>query len=102
MDRDARAFVLGVGTPNGLGAVRSLGREGVEVVAVDHDPKAPGLRSRYARPMVVPDPVSRPEAALEALLADRRDSRDLLFPTSASSWRSIIVSASPPDAYWTA
>lgn len=80
--REARAYVLGVSTPNGLGAIRSLGREGVEVVAVDHQPDAPGLRSRYARPMTVPDPVERPEAALEALLSSNRGEGDVLFPTS--------------------
>lgn len=82
MVREARAYVLGVSTPNGLGAIRSLGREGVEVVAVDHQPDAPGLRSRYARPMTVPDPVERPEAALEALLSSNRGEGDVLFPTS--------------------
>ncbi|HOL07828.1 MAG TPA: hypothetical protein PKX44_06090, partial [Methanomassiliicoccaceae archaeon] len=83
MRREARAYILGVSTPNGLGAIRSLGREGVEVVAVDHQPDAAGLRSRYARPLIVPDPVARPEDALHALMSRRSGrEKDVLFPTS--------------------
>ena len=83
MKDKALAYVLGVNTPNGLGAVRSLGRHGIGVVAVDHRPDAAGLRSRYARPLVVPDPAIRPEAALDALLSQpERGEKAVLFPTS--------------------
>jgi predicted ATP-grasp superfamily ATP-dependent carboligase len=40
---------------NGLAAVRSLGRAGVRVLAVDHRPSALGFRSRYGEPTVCPD-----------------------------------------------
>lgn len=50
------AVVAEVGWVNGLAAIRSLGRHGVRVLAVDHRPRALGFRSRYATPVVAPDP----------------------------------------------
>lgn len=80
----ARAFVLNVGTPNGLGVIRSLGREGVPIVAVDSDRNAPGLHSRYARHMILPDPAAEPEKVLEGLLEEgRKDAtKGILYPCS--------------------
>src|SRR5919198_4214245 len=52
----APAIVVDVGWVNGLAAVRSLGRIGVDVYAVDHRRGALGFRSRYARPVLSPDP----------------------------------------------
>ncbi len=43
------AIVVDVGWVNGLAAIRSLGRAGVPVIAVDHRACALGFRSRYAR-----------------------------------------------------
>jgi D-aspartate ligase len=54
--RDIPAAVIDVGWVNGLGAIRSLGRAGVRVLAVDHRPSALGFRSRYAERFVCPDP----------------------------------------------
>jgi D-aspartate ligase len=46
------------GWVNGLAAIRSLGRRGVPVVAVDHHPGAIGFRSRYAaQSLLCPDPL---------------------------------------------
>jgi D-aspartate ligase len=50
------AAVLDVGWVNGLAAIRSLGRAGIRVLAVDHRPSALGFRSRYAEPFLSPDP----------------------------------------------
>jgi D-aspartate ligase len=50
------AAVIDVGWVNGLAAVRSLGRAGVRVLAVDHRPSALGFRSKYAEPLLSPDP----------------------------------------------
>lgn len=47
-----------VGWVNGLAAIRSLGRRGVRVLAVDDRPWALGFRSRYATPVNAPDPVT--------------------------------------------
>jgi D-aspartate ligase len=50
------AAVVDVGWVNGLAAVRSLGRAGVRVLAVDHRPSALGFRSKYGERMLSPDP----------------------------------------------
>ena len=50
------AAVVDVGWVNGLAAIRSLGRAGIRVLAVDHRPSALGFRSRYAERFVSPDP----------------------------------------------
>jgi predicted ATP-grasp superfamily ATP-dependent carboligase len=49
------AAVVDVGWVNGLAAIRSLGRAGIRVLAVDHRPSALGFRSRYAEPFLSPD-----------------------------------------------
>jgi predicted ATP-grasp superfamily ATP-dependent carboligase len=52
-------IVLGLETQIGLGLVRELGRAGVQVIGVSHDPHAIGLRSHYlSRKIVVPQPRS--------------------------------------------
>jgi predicted ATP-grasp superfamily ATP-dependent carboligase len=86
LDRTATAFVLSVSTPNGLGAIRSLGREGIGVIAVDHKRSAPGLRSRYGVPLVLPDPVTHPEETLNGLRAagEKLSTKGVLFPCSDS------------------
>jgi hypothetical protein len=43
--------VLQASGPNALGIIRSLAREDVPVVAVDHDPRALGLVSRHNLPL---------------------------------------------------
>ena len=50
------AAVIDVGWVNGLAAIRSLGRAGIRVLAVDHRPSALGFRSRYAERFLCPDP----------------------------------------------
>jgi D-aspartate ligase len=50
------AAVIDVGWVNGLAAIRSLGRAGIRVLAVDHRPSALGFRSRYAEQRISPDP----------------------------------------------
>jgi len=50
------AAVVDVGWVNGLAAIRSLGRSGIRVLAVDHRPSALGFRSKYAEPVLSPDP----------------------------------------------
>jgi D-aspartate ligase len=48
------AVVVGVGWVAGLAAIRSLGRSGTRVLAVDDRRSALGFRSRYAEPHVAP------------------------------------------------
>ncbi len=58
---EAPAIVLEVGWVNGVGAIQSLARAGVKVLALDHRPFAIGLRSRYCLPIVCPDPYAEEE-----------------------------------------
>jgi D-aspartate ligase len=61
------AVVLGV-SPTGLAVVRSLGRKGVPVIAIDSDPWAIGRFSKYAR-FVKINKKNWEEALFEKLLA---------------------------------
>jgi D-aspartate ligase len=77
------AVVVDVGWVNGLAAIRSLGRAGAHVFAVDHRTSALGFRSRYAEPVVVPDPVADEAGFVEAVrgLAARAGVPLPVFPT---------------------
>lgn len=55
------AIVCDVSFVNGLTAIRSLGRMGVPVLAVDHRPSALGFRSRHALALQAPDPGTETE-----------------------------------------
>jgi D-aspartate ligase len=61
------AVVVDVGWVNGLAAIRSLGRAGIRVLALDHRRSALGFRSRYAQPVLTPDP--QDERAFVSFLA---------------------------------
>jgi len=75
-----RAIVLGIEHPRGVAVVRSLGRRGVPVVAVEHDPRARGLGSRYLERCVLVDGnTTNTIAALETLGAD---GGGVLIPTN--------------------
>ena len=75
-----QAVVVDVGWVNGLAAIRSLGRTGVEVLAVDHRPSALGFRSRYARPLLSPDPQAE-EAFVSFLEGLDLETSSPIFPT---------------------
>ena len=92
------AIVVDVGFVNGLAALRSLGRAGIRVLAVDHRPSALGFRSRYAERVLAPSPLDDEEGFVAAVrelgpgvafpthdeglraLARHRDDLDLLLP----------------------
>ena len=74
-----RAIVLGVEHPRGVAVVRSLGQHRVPVVAVERDPSARGLRSRYLSRRVLVD--DSPEQTLSALESLGQDG-GLLIPTN--------------------
>lgn len=76
-----KAFVLGM-TPNGLGVVRSLGRQGVPVVAI-HPRMESTMYSKYCEGMVFPDVEFEENRFLEMLLdiGRRLDQPGILFPT---------------------
>jgi D-aspartate ligase len=68
--------VVGVGWVAGLAAIRSLGRAGVDVLAVDDRPSALGFRSRYAAPRLAPA-----RAGPEYVEFLRRLGDGVVFPT---------------------
>jgi D-aspartate ligase len=82
-DRRTPAVVVDVGWVNGLAAIRSLGRAGIRVFAVDHRPSALGFRSRYAEPVPAPDPVEDEAGFIAAVrgLAERAGEALPVFPT---------------------
>ncbi len=79
----APAVVLQASGPNALGIIRSLAREGVPVIACDHDPRALGLCSRHARPRLTADPLAEPERFVADLveLGSELPGRAVLFAT---------------------
>jgi predicted ATP-grasp superfamily ATP-dependent carboligase len=82
----ATAVVSSCEYPNGLATIRSLGRRGIDVVAVDDDRRAVGMNSRYARIVLAPSP-NRPEnedAFIASLLelGNGFDSPAVFFATS--------------------
>ena len=82
---DARppAVVVGVGWATGVSAIRSLGRAGIRVLAVDHRRSAIGFRSRYARARLSPDRVEQKEAFVDFLvsLGESLGAPAPIFPT---------------------
>lgn len=83
MQKTATAFVLSL-FDTGLAAVRSLGRHGIPVLGLDHNPSHAGFASRYARTLHCPDPTDHPEALLALLLREGRRLPEpgVLFPAS--------------------
>ncbi|MFL5977395.1 MAG: hypothetical protein ACJ76O_02025, partial [Gaiellaceae bacterium] len=76
------ALVVDVGWVNGLAAIRSLGRAGVPVIAVDHRESALGFRSRYAVQILSPDPQDEDAfIACIAALGEELDGPVPVFPT---------------------
>ncbi len=75
--------MVDVGWVNGLAAIRSLGRAGIPVLALDHRPSALGFRSRYAERILSPDPSVDEDGLIRLLrqLAERTGSLLPVFPT---------------------
>ncbi len=88
---EAPAIVLEVGWVNGLGAIQTLARAGVKVLALDHRPYAIGLRSRYALPLLCPDPYAAEErfAAFLSELAELLPAPTPIFATHDDGLASI-------------
>jgi predicted ATP-grasp superfamily ATP-dependent carboligase len=77
------AAVFQVSYSCGLDIVRDLGRHGVPMLALDPDPSAIGLRSRYAAGRVCPSPLDDEEAFLTWLetLGLTLPQRAVVFPS---------------------
>src|SRR4051812_29175565 len=77
-EHEVPAAVVDVGWVNGLAAIRSLGRAGIRVLAVDHRPSALGFRSRYAERVVSADPHMDAAGFIASI---RALGRVVVFPT---------------------
>jgi D-aspartate ligase len=78
-----RAYVLGL-FDTGVGVIRALAREGVEVRGFDHRVSQPGFSSRFGTHAVCPDPALEPDA-LASFLVERARAEaapPILYPTS--------------------
>jgi D-aspartate ligase len=95
------AVVLDVSFVNGLAACRSLHAAGACVIAVDHRPKALGLRSRAAVGVLSPDPADEQEyVAFLADLAERHFGEPaVVFPTHDAPLAAIGRNAERLAAY---
>ena len=80
------AIVVDVGFVNGLAAIRSLGRAGLRVYAVDHRPSALGFRSRYATRALAPSALEDEEGFVRTLASL---GRGVVFPTHDEGLRAI-------------
>ncbi|HZD42674.1 MAG TPA: hypothetical protein VE134_01315, partial [Methanomicrobiales archaeon] len=87
----AAAVVLGAGV-GGLGTVRSLGRMGVPVLAVDKNPRYIGLYSRYSAGSVCPNPLTAENDFIEHLksLGELLPEKGVILPTSDPYVLSIL------------
>jgi D-aspartate ligase len=92
LTRGGTALVAEVAWVNGLGAVRSLGRAGLRVLALDHRRSALGFRSRYATPVLAPDPLAGEEAFIAFLggLAERLDGPMPLLATHDEHLNAVV------------
>jgi D-aspartate ligase len=88
------AAVVDVGWVNGLAAIRSLGRAGVRVLAVDHRPSALGFRSKYAERLVSPDPFTDEHGFVNFL---RALGEVVVFPTHDDSLNAVARFADDLD-----
>ena len=77
-EHELPAAVVDVGWVNGLAAIRSLGRAGIRVLAVDHRPSALGFRSRYAEQLLGADPHTDPTRFIASI---RALGKVVVFPT---------------------
>ncbi len=77
------AFVLGL-DPNGLGTIRSLGRQRIPVIGMDYKPDGPGFFSKYAKTYLCPNPYLDPKEMFEFLMnmEYKFNPKGVLFPTS--------------------
>jgi FAD-dependent urate hydroxylase len=86
-ERTVEALVLDARTRPALATIRELGRAGISVGAIDSEPSAPGLVSRWStRTAVVPDFGSDPDAYLDAVIECCREWRPrVLIPSHDGS-----------------
>jgi len=78
------AVVLGL-CPNGLGVIRSLGKQGIRVIGLDYKPGGFGFYTRYLNvALLCPNPIREPKAMCDYLLnlGSKTEGNSVLFPAS--------------------
>ncbi|HZD43240.1 MAG TPA: hypothetical protein VE134_04205, partial [Methanomicrobiales archaeon] len=97
----AVAVVLGAGV-GGLGTVRSLGRRGIPVIAIDKTPRYIGLYSRYCQGSVCPNPLTDEEGFVQHLrgIGEMLPSRGVIIPASDPYVLSILRHRNRLDPYF--
>ena len=95
--RAVKAVVVDVGWVNGLAAIRSLGRAGIPVFAVDHRSSPLGFRSRYAQPVTVPDPLTDEDGFVDAVA--RIGGPAVVFPTHDPPLNALARQADRLDGF---
>ena len=74
-----RAIILGIEHPRAVAAIQSLGRAGIPVIGVDHDPTALGFFSRYLKAKFL---IEKHPAKTLALLEELGRDGGMLMPTN--------------------
>ena len=76
-------FILGAHI-TGLNLIRNFGRKGFDVYGLDHNPKAPGLVSKYCTSLLNPNPRNFEKEYIDFLvkIGQKKKHKGVLFPTS--------------------
>ena len=88
---------------NGLGVIRSLGMKGVSVLALDPDPLAVGMHSKYVKGRVVcPEPLHQEEAFVNLLISIGKEMEvpGILFPTTDAYVVAVVRSKAKLEKYY--
>ena len=78
-----QVVILGIGDANGIGVVRSLGRNGIPVLGIETDLMSLGMVSRYCRGLVAPNPKKYTEDQFVDFLmsvGQQQQIKSVLFP----------------------
>lgn len=82
--KDYTSAVLGLSL-TGLGVIRSLGREGIDIFGFDYlKEKQDGFYSKYVKSILCPHPIYRPRELSDFLInwSKGKEKKPVLFPTS--------------------
>ena len=89
---DKSMGVVSKGGINGLGVIRSLGREKIPVLVLDPNPKDCSMFSKYSTAMVCPDVSKSNEQFVDFLLevGEQMSYKGILFPTDDDTVLTIL------------
>ena len=96
------AYVLWLG-PTGLTIVRALGRYGIPVVGLHHDPDEPATLSRYCRRTIMPRIENDEKAWLNFLLEEGsriKPQRGVIFPAGDLHWLFLVKHRKALEPYF--